>query len=419
MHVIRAAQFVRVGAPLPFRVPSSPSELTAAMMTDVLRFRNYLGPRGRVASVMLKPIGEGAGAFGELCLVEMVLEGALPGAPTSFVAKFSPKDVPIHLRSFTRSQFLREAHFYNDFSIAGGGLPRPHCYLVAQSSPASSSSRFVMLIERATAEVAYTRISGCDDAGRLKLLMAAVGSFHARWWEHGRKPPLEWVQPMGSPDSKLWRAAYGFAWKRMASLAVWDDVYAPIVGWRAAARRHVRALVAALHAPPTTLCHLDLHLDNVFFGSQYPGGVAFIDFANMALAPPMRDVAFFLGINLDVPVRRALDAELVRVYHDALLAGGVRDYSFERCWRDYRLQLWYVLFVHVLCAVVTPGFAKQRRNRTGIYAPDERLTKADRTAAATFAAVNRRLVGALVDHRCDELLAQVADEASDGCCGCA
>ena len=104
---------MRVGAPLPFRVPSSPSELTAAMMTDVLRFRNYLGPRGRVASVMLKPIGEGAGAFGELCLVEMVLEGALPGAPTSFVAKFSPKDVPIHLRSFTRSQFLREAHFYN------------------------------------------------------------------------------------------------------------------------------------------------------------------------------------------------------------------------------------------------------------------------------------------------------------------
>ena len=179
MHAIDAAQFVRVGAPLPFRVPSSPSELTAAMMTDVLRFRNYLGPRGRVASVMLKPIGEGAGAFGELCLVEMVLEGALPGAPTSFVAKFSPKDVPIHLRSFTRSQFLREAHFYNDFSIAGGGLPRPHCYLVTQSSPASSSSRFVMLIERATAEVAYTRISGCDDAGRLKLLMAAVGSFHA------------------------------------------------------------------------------------------------------------------------------------------------------------------------------------------------------------------------------------------------
>ena len=73
----------------------------------------------------------------------------------------------------------------------------------------------------------------------------------------------------------------------------------------------------------------------------------------------------------------------------------------------------------MLCAVVTPGFAKQRRLRTGIYAPDERLTKADRTAAATFAAVNRRLVGALVDHRCDELLAQVADEASDGCCGCA
>ena len=99
------------------------------MMTDVRR-PPPLAARPRPS--VCKPIGEGAGAFSELCLVEMVLEGALPGAPTSFVAKFSPKDVPIHLRSFTRSQFLREAHFYND-QHRGGGC-RGHCYLVAQSS---------------------------------------------------------------------------------------------------------------------------------------------------------------------------------------------------------------------------------------------------------------------------------------------
>ena len=104
---------------------------------------------------------------------------------------------------------------------------------------------------------------------------------------------------MGSPDSKLWRAARSFAWKRMAS-SLCGTMCTRRSSGGAPPRRHVRALVAALHAADDA--HLDLHLDGIFFGSQYPGGVAFIDFANMALAPPMR-VAFFLGINLDVPVR--------------------------------------------------------------------------------------------------------------------
>ena len=40
--------------------------------------------------------------------------------------------VPIHLRSFTRSQFLREAHFYNDFTV--------EAYVRVSSNPSHSYS---------------------------------------------------------------------------------------------------------------------------------------------------------------------------------------------------------------------------------------------------------------------------------------
>ena len=39
----------------------------------------------------------------------------------------------------------------------------------------------------------------------------------------------------------------------------------------------------------------------------------------------------------DGGLRRAWERELVEQYHDALLAEGVKGYSLEECWRDYRL----------------------------------------------------------------------------------
>ena len=77
-------------------------------------------------------------------------------------------------------------------------------------------------------------------------------------------------------------------------------------------------------------------------------------------------MAFFLGTNLDVPVRRELEKRLVTYYHQKLLDLGVGGYSFEQCWYDYRFNLWRP-FLSFLA--VCPSIAKQKRRRTGIFAP--------------------------------------------------
>ena len=41
-------------------------------------------------------------------------------------------------------------------------------------------------------------------------------------------------------------------------------------------------------------------------------------------------------------------SSLLRRYHEGLMAGGVRDYDFDACWRDYRL----FTFAGVIMAVV-------------------------------------------------------------------
>jgi hypothetical protein len=62
----------------------------------------------------------------------------------------------------------------------------------------------------------------------------------------------------------------------------------------------------------------------------------------------MWDVAGFLGRHLSPENRRAKETALLKMYHSTLVEYGVRGYSYDQCWRDYRLfmltDLWKAVF---------------------------------------------------------------------------
>ena len=72
---------------------------------------------------------------------------------------------------------------------------------------------------------------------------------------------------------------------------------------------------------------------------------------------PALDVAYFLAGNLDAKVARAIESDLVRAYHDQLLARGVNDYPFAECWRDHQLSKLFLLqhSFDRLCALLPEG----------------------------------------------------------------
>lgn len=176
--------------------------------------------------------------------------------------------------------------------------------------------------------------------------------------------------------------------------------------------------------PPrlTIQVHGDAHLDNIFFAERFGGGCAFIDHANMMLMKPLLDVAFFLGTNLHPDVRRTHEDALLRHYHAALLAGGVSEasYPFETCWRDYRWAMLQCFFGYG-CFVVQ-DYAKQKRTRTGVYAADEgSISKGDRNLLKVYQGdgpgnpgFNGRLVAAIVDLKCDDLIREALGLATKG-----
>ena len=72
----------------------------------------------------------------------------------------------------------------------------------------------------------------------------------------------------------------------------------------------------------------------------------------------MTDVAYFIGGSLSAEDRRAEERTLVGEYRDALEAEGVRDFEWERCWLEYRRQV----FLGILMTVA-PAMVVQRTDR--------------------------------------------------------
>ena len=409
--------FVHVGKKTGVKIPDSPQGITKEWLTQVYKNRGYLSEDGEVTEVDIKPLGDGLGVAGDLARVSCQLVGAASYAPRRFVAKFTPKVCSLMTSIVLKFQFSTEAHWYNDMLEEDEGLSRPAAFYIGAKLRHKRFWRLkpvvCMLVEEMPKPL-YSVSSGCDHLPHLVAVVEMVGRLHARWWGKPKAPPVEWVGAPASDNFGVQLNAFIFAAKAgtPAIRRCFGEAYAPLLAWAKLIQRRHRYLVRRLFEPPLTVCHGDVHLDNIFFDASFPGGLKMIDFGNMFFGQGCNDLAFFLGTNLEPEVRRKHEQELVRRYHATLLENGVQGYAFERCWDDYRVNMWRA---YINIAYVTMSrFDAMRKARTGVFSATP--SEGDRKELATYQARNRRLVAAMVELKFDELL----EEGPESCgpCSC-
>ena len=389
--------------------------ITKEWLTEVYRLRKFVKPDGKVLSFETKPIGEGGGVMGVLALVSVELEGKEPHAPESFVAKFSPVKTSMP-GMVIRAIFGAEAHWYNDFHEEDQGLGRPAAFFIGAKLFHKRFWKrkpvFCMLVEKMPQPL-YSRISGCDKLDHLRLVMASLGAFHARWWNHPKCAPIEWVSRPGTDNFGLMKNALIFSVKRglPALEKVFGDTFKPIFEWKSMIRSRLKWIVNEFYAPPSTLCHGDVHLDNIFFHEDFPTGMKMIDFGNIVFAQGGFDVAYFLAQNVEPELRKICEKELMELYHRKLVEGGVEDYSLDACWRSYRLNLFRVL-INIMY-VTYDQFVKQKKKKLGMFADEP--TPGDAKLLETYEALNRRLVAALVDAEFEKFLEEEGEDRHHVC----
>ena len=184
-------------------------------------------------------------------------------------------------------------------------------------------------------------------------------SLHARWWNdslidvkrHSKSPGgPHCVAAVPSRDEILTIARHRFEYDLPAYRTQHPDDH-PDGVWQMC-ERTIQAwpelLIQRASAGNLTLVQSDSHLGNILLDRNSESSHVYIldwDAYQRGIGP--WDLACLLTLSYAPDIRRKVELELLRVYHRALLARGVADYSFDQCVADYRLAIFISPFVPI------------------------------------------------------------------------
>lgn len=309
--------------------------LTAENVTSMLR------ASGRwdgvtVHTVHVTPIGTGQMAAS----YRLDLDYATPveGAPLSFVAKVASTDETSRHMAVVTAAYRREVLFYQRIA-AQVGTRTPECFY---ADIADDDVSFIALLEDLGPARTLDQLSGCD-ADQAALALGQAAALHATSWQRS------YLQEEWLPVESVWNML-GAAIPQVVT--PWLDRFGHYLD-----TDHVSSVTRLATEVGTwletlqnhrTLWHGDFRLDNLLFdAADGTVPVAVVDWQSVAAAPGVIDVSYFLGNSMKEADRLASERDLVIDYHDALTGGGVENYPFEQCWREYRAHALFGLILTI------------------------------------------------------------------------
>src|SRR5262245_43896562 len=176
--------------PNPQTFPTTPGELTAGWLAEVLRASGAAGSSA-VTDYTWSLLAE-QGAAGIIGRASLAYDHPEPGAPASVVIKFATSHAPIRTLMHRFGMYRTEVEFYRQLS-ADAGIPTPRCYY---GDIDNQSGYFVLVLE----DMKDSRPG--DPLGLsipdVEVAIDHIAAYHARWWQHPRLRELQWlVYPEG------------------------------------------------------------------------------------------------------------------------------------------------------------------------------------------------------------------------------
>ena len=312
------------------QAPASPHELTADWLASVLDGQG-LEPAS-IQAFSAELLGGEQGITGQLARLRLRYQDDRPGLPATLIAKFSAAEPGARAVISALGHYEREVRFYELLS-SRTPVPIPHCYY----SHLDSETGFALLVLEDLAAPARNgnTIAGCslDEIARVLVTLARL---HAAWWQAVELANASWLRlrSLVAPEAMI--GAINGAWPlflRKLSIPITSQINE--MGDWIGQNLHAAA-TSLFDSGPRTLIHNDVQADNLFFG-DVDGEVILIDWQMVTYARCVIDVAGWIRGQLEPEIRRISELQLLRLYHDALVASGVQGYTFEQCMADYRL----------------------------------------------------------------------------------
>lgn len=322
-------------------IADAPDALTPEWLTAALRSAGRLG--STVTAVEQTTVGTG-----QMCdSVRLTLTYApVDSGPRTMIAKLPAADETSRATALALRSYENEVRFYQQLAPA---LPirTPEVYY---ADIEVATARFVLLLEDMAPAEQGDQLQGCT-VEMAKVAIDELVRLHAPRWGDPSLSSMEWLHRDREAQQEfllmllpsLWD---GFRQRYAAELG--PDVHAA----GEALFGHLGQYLTA-DSEPWTIVHGDYRLDNLLFDVS-PGGVPLtvVDWQTCGHGPALNDVAYFIGAGLLPDDRVDVEEDLVRDYHRGLVAAGVQDYDWDRCWRDYRRGTWAGLVMAVAASML-------------------------------------------------------------------
>ena len=354
-------------------IPRSIEEITPDWLTSALKKTGILKDNS-VSSIEVETIGE-QGYMG--ILARLYLDYETPGdmLPASIIAKMPTKEAKNKITGEIFLNYERENRLYETL-LDKLPVRTPKCYFADMDAGVSertvnfayfvyekmpkgfinlfliifglftliSKRRYILLIEDLKDLDYIDQRDGCsfEDA---KQVIKYLGAMQAAFWEN---PAV----------NQYWLKAHSEISRLMGLLY---EKGLPVIernfGDRLSAKEkevfkwlqdHNQQIDDYILSRPKTLVHSDFRIDNVFF-DRIKNKTVLIDWQTCYRGLGIADLAYFCagsGIN---PFTSDQVQELIEIYHQALIEGGVTNYSLEECQNDYKygffVALRYILII--------------------------------------------------------------------------
>ena len=321
-------------------IATNPEQLTSQWLDEVLKQSGAIQSSQRLSGFTFEEIGTGQMSNSFRLFLDYANQS---DAPATIIAKLPSEDDGSRAAGSGLQIYAVEINFYKEFA---GKLPirTPHCYF---AEIADNGVDFVLLLEDLAPARQGDQLQGCTlEQARLAVLEAA--KLHIPHLDDPYLETLPWLT-RDNPDmdlSLMVPMLYPEFRKR------YEGAIDPAI--LDMGERFMARVKTYYEKPrPHTLVHTDYRLDNMLFGVAEGGPpIAVVDWQTVSLGNPMGDIAYFIGAGLHREERRQHEEELVRAYHQALLDGGVADYSWEDCWQHYRLYSFAGFHMAVMASIL-------------------------------------------------------------------
>ena len=304
-------------------------QLTPRWLSDRLRANGHL-KQGEVSDIRVE-FAKPSFATGVIARFRAAYSPAAPDLPDTYFLKIAEPDTSIG-----------EYRFYLDI------LPHMDADLTVRCFDTYRDPelrRVHILIE----DVSRTHYHGRGTNGpRLRpeseSIVDCLARFHAAWWDHPRLE--EFAGPFPAADNVLFSHGPSDYHKKLARLAA--EAGGDLSGAdRALCERALESFPSFkdLHGRRRlkpgnnlTLIHGDALYDNIFLPKDPDrDGVLLIDWQTREIRLGTDDLANLALFGMANPAAAIMD-DMLRRYHDGLLAQGVAGYTWEDCRHDWRLS---------------------------------------------------------------------------------